>query len=51
MSHIRECLPEIKSKINKLLADVQMNIDALGEPGILLVNCLFPAMNISFLSC
>jgi len=31
MMHIRDCLPDIKSKISGMLAEVQMNIDALGE--------------------
>ena len=31
MIHIRDCLPEIKSKINRMMSEVQMNIDALGE--------------------
>lgn len=30
MHHIRDCLPEIKSKINKLLTDVQNNLASLG---------------------
>jgi replication fork clamp-binding protein CrfC len=32
IQHIRHCLPEIKAKINSMLADVQTNMDALGEP-------------------
>lgn len=30
MMHIRDVLPEIKSKISQMMADVQMSIDALG---------------------
>jgi len=31
MHHIRDCLPEIKARINKLLHDVSANIASLGE--------------------
>ncbi len=31
MVHIRDCLPEIKTKINKMLISVQTNLDALGD--------------------
>jgi dynamin 1-like protein len=31
MMHIRDCLPEIKSKINKMMSEVQQNLDAIGE--------------------
>lgn len=31
MLHIRDCLPDIKSRIMAMLANVQSNIDALGE--------------------
>lgn len=32
MLHIRDCLPDIKSKIMGMMGTVQANIDALGEP-------------------
>ena len=32
MLHIRDCLPEIKSKVMGMMTTVQTNIDALGEP-------------------
>jgi dynamin 1-like protein len=31
MVHIRDCLPDIKTKINKLLVGVQQNLDDLGD--------------------
>lgn len=31
MMHIRDCLPEMKSRISSLLADVQGNLDELGD--------------------
>ena len=31
MHHIRDCLPEIKARINSLLMNVQTNLDAMGE--------------------
>ncbi|KAJ1432693.1 dynamin-2 [Ochromonadaceae sp. CCMP2298] len=31
MNHIRDCLPEIKARINKLLYDVTLNVASLGE--------------------
>lgn len=31
MHHIRDCLPEIKSRITKMLMNVQNNLEALGE--------------------
>lgn len=31
MHHIRDCLPEIKSRISKMLMNVQNNLDSLGE--------------------
>jgi dynamin 1-like protein len=31
LHHIRDCLPEIKSRIGKMLSSVQMNLDSLGE--------------------
>ena len=38
MIHIRDCLPEIKSKINSMMLGVQMEIDSLGESGKLKLN-------------
>lgn len=32
MLHIRDCLPDIKSKIMSMIVSVQNNLDALGEP-------------------
>jgi dynamin 1-like protein len=32
MHHIRDCLPDIKSKIMSMMLNVQTNLDALGEP-------------------
>lgn len=32
MSHIRDCLPDIKMRITSMVADVQLNLDTLGEP-------------------
>jgi len=32
MLHIRDCLPDIKSKVMGMMGTVQANIDALGEP-------------------
>eukprot|EP01034_Spumella_vulgaris_P023710 gene23710-29958_t len=31
LHHIRDCLPEIKNRIGKMLSSVQMNLDSLGE--------------------
>jgi dynamin 1-like protein len=31
MTHIRDCLPEIKARVNKLLLSVQGNLDSLGD--------------------
>lgn len=32
MHHIRQCLPELKSRILHMVSDVQMELDALGTP-------------------
>ncbi len=31
LHHIRDCLPEIKGRIGKMLSSVQLNLDSLGE--------------------
>lgn len=31
MHHIRDCLPDIKSRINSMMIDVQRELDALGR--------------------
>lgn len=33
MHHIRDCLPDLKTRISHMMNDVQQELDALGSPG------------------
>lgn len=50
MHHIRDCLPEIKSRINCLLGELEMEMNQMGEPTLSMSNTDLGATLLTLLS-